>query len=793
MRWISTVVVATWMTACSQGNVSFTRLEPGPECPTGGVRLTTGSSSELVCNGTVGANGSNGTSGMDGRDGSGTSGATSLVRQVRLPVGDSRCPFGGVLVSVGLDSGADGGVAGDGMLQASEVTSEEVVCGGGDGQVGSLTPPPGLPGTGVIRARGGSGLERGGAGGAIDLEMATSGGGHLKVWRTGRADASFIAPPAPPFSPGPDSLSVTGNVVVALVPLPADGASLPASSPFVSADDDRLYLSRGPAAPPQRVNSLRVEAGARLTLPSTGVDGVTVDGRCSIDGTVTVSGNDDPLELKLSCSELFLNVGSVVDGVTPTTSVNVDLRATRVLVARGRIEASASSFRRSGDVSVRATQLWNQGAIRAMGANSTSGNAVSPGRVSLFASEVLFNSGSIDVSAGAFSPTNPGSVGARGGTITFVSAQGTVRNQGALAANGSSLAGTSCNSCTAGGGGELRFQADEIVNDAALSATGGAGAGGEGGQGGLVDIRTSRTAMGLSLSGSIDVSGGNGDRRGGGGGNVFLVRPKAIAGAFTGAEVVLLGYQQIDARGGDGRSGGTGGAVRLRIVGSEGDPRGGAVAATADFDVRGGDSMGSSNPESGGHGGRVTLQTEYAPIRTGAPWETATVTGAILASGGTGPIGGSGGDVTVEGFSGSSLAEVTATGGAGTMGRSGLGGFLSASASDGVVSSRAVVDVSSGAAAVLTDSSQGTGGEVLLRGKLVQVTGAISARGASLMAGPGLSGGGGLITLESTRGQTTVAVPAPGGLDVSPGAGPTRGGSGAVVIDQIDVTSAWSF
>ena len=59
---------------------------------------------------------------------SGVASPTELVTTTAVAVGDSTCPFGGIVIATGLDNGAGGGTAGDGTLQSGEVTSSNYVC-----------------------------------------------------------------------------------------------------------------------------------------------------------------------------------------------------------------------------------------------------------------------------------------------------------------------------------------------------------------------------------------------------------------------------------------------------------------------------------------------------------------------------------------------------------------------------------------------------------------------------------------------------------------------------------------
>ncbi len=109
--------------------VAVQNSAPASVCTTGGITVETGidtngngvldpsevQNTQYVCNG---ANGTNGTDGTNG-----TNGLTALVSITSEPSG-TNCSSGGQKISVGLDSN------GNGILDASEVTSTNYVCNG---------------------------------------------------------------------------------------------------------------------------------------------------------------------------------------------------------------------------------------------------------------------------------------------------------------------------------------------------------------------------------------------------------------------------------------------------------------------------------------------------------------------------------------------------------------------------------------------------------------------------------------------------------------------------------------
>lgn len=58
------------LAGCRNDEFTLERLEPGADCPNGGVRLTVpGKAPQVVCDGANGSNGMNGTTGSNGSNG----------------------------------------------------------------------------------------------------------------------------------------------------------------------------------------------------------------------------------------------------------------------------------------------------------------------------------------------------------------------------------------------------------------------------------------------------------------------------------------------------------------------------------------------------------------------------------------------------------------------------------------------------------------------------------------------------------------------------------------------------
>jgi hypothetical protein len=123
----------------------------GLHCASGGAYINAGldsnangvldaaeiTSTQYVCNGSLGATGATGATG--------SSGLTSLVR-ISAEAAGSHCTYGGSQISVGLDSNRNG------VLDTSEITSTDYVCQGAAGATGSTGA------TGTTGATGSTGL-----------------------------------------------------------------------------------------------------------------------------------------------------------------------------------------------------------------------------------------------------------------------------------------------------------------------------------------------------------------------------------------------------------------------------------------------------------------------------------------------------------------------------------------------------------------------------------------------------------------------------------------------------------
>lgn len=809
MKRLIVSLAALVLAGCNAGKVEVQRLAPGEECPEGGVKLfVAGQEPQLFCNGATGARGPAGEPGIPGVSGvDGGSGAVTLVAQTPIPDGDARCPRGGTEVTSGLDSGGDGGVADDGVLQDAEVTARSVICHGDDNaRVGSLVPPAGAAGTDTIKVNGGEGRSMfGGGGGTVDLSFISgTNGGHLKVWKTGRASATATVPTPPAADLGAVPLAVSSDTVITLAPEPS---MLAVGTPYASLGG--LFLAQGPTAPPKRVTGLSVAAGVTLTLPRTPFLAFRLPGSCRIDGTL--KGDDSQGALLLECGDLVLSSASqvVATGTATRPAYDVSLSASYgSLLALGTIDTSGfSGPTPTSGASITllsgGARVFVRGALRANGGAGATSSPTQGGAVTVVAFDGLSNEATIEARGGAVTAQTGSFIAGSGGQVSLrvLNAAGALRNRGAIDVSGGSVTG--CTGCGGGTGGTVQLITGHasLINDAALTARGGS-ADVSGGQGGTIELQVA-SATGevgvpgsLWVSGSLDATGGVGGVGGRGG----TVRMLIGEGAANGSELVLFGYAAIEANGAVGGARGGNGGVVTFFQAPQGNEAGataagGAVVNAVDVTAKGGEGDTSvSTQASGGFGGRIDFETQFALEPASAWWEVVRNTGALNVNGGLGASGGLAGRVILFGRVGvTSSGRLEARGGAAATGGGGQGGSVSLRSASGPVSSSSEVDVSAGVAGGGPSFTPGAGGNVVFEGAPVSNAGTLLAKGGAADLMTGLGGRGGMVLLSSiAAGPTGNTVAAPAGIVVSGGAGQTPGEKGGVVIDGFIVTDQWT-
>lgn len=767
-------------------------------------------------------NGMNGADGLDGSVGpAGADGTPSLIAQTPLATGDTRCPGGGVLVQSGLDNGGGGGVSRDGVLQTGEVTATAVVCNGDTGaRVGSMTPPPGAVGTDLVDVSGGnSDGGSAGYGGSVRLVIQQgTNGGHVKAFKTGKVDATFTTPATPSGDFGSNPFTaVTATVTVQS----SNVTALPAGTLFISGAS--FYVAPGDNTPAPEVTGLTVPAGVTLTLPDMNPGeglplNIAIKRSVRNLGTLVVPPGN--AAFSLWAGDFVGEVGSaiVAKGASSATGAGSNgstfsLKSTGFILNRGTVDLSGGNGTTGGSggrflATANGGPLYNVGVITGIGGSGTGlqGFGGTGGSVELHGLSI-FNSGAIDVSGGDSAKSSAGG----GGSIEMTPSNSfatSTRNTATLKASGGSV---SCPNCFGASGGNVRLVAynGSALTSGSIDVVGGAGD--VGGSGGSIEVSTTTSGnFGSSdgvpgsvwVSGSLKANGrssangaGSTNQGGGHGGTVLLSVANSYNTIGGGGEVVLFGCASINARGGNGGMGASGGQVTMEQSDNENNQVGGAVINTVDIVATGGNGDVAHPVDGsavGGTGGSVTLQTHRPTIKWQVSFELVVNTGSFDLWGGSGSKAGQGGQAYLVGRdAASSTGAIKAFAGrAATVGGA-SGGSVQILSAFGVTTVAGSIDVNGGST---SSHDGGNGGDVLLRGTVVHNSATVTANGGSSDAvseGSIFGGQGGGITLLSLAGVTDNTVAAPAGFSVVGGAGKTTGDWGFITIDGELVTSSW--
>lgn len=536
-------------------------------------------------------------------------------------------------------------------------------CGGGSGSgSGSGTPKMSVSG-------GDSSSGTGGNAGSIDI-LKFGGVGAVTINSTGTADASFTA------TTGTPDLGTVGGVITADVTVPLDPASNIASGEtYLLTGDTNLYVSDGNnnLADDAVVTGVQINAGVTITLPLNASAGTTAQIIFSDDvdnrGIVTTVDFDPATRghLEIEANGIFSAAGSSVDtsgtiagqaGGDITLYTNAATGA--VFYNLGGMNSSGAdnpggSGGNAGDISIGAFEaLENSGTFAASGGNGGAGTGGSAGFISVITGiDYLFNSGAITASAGTGTTTGGD---ASGGGIEIVAgtADGTseLRNSGNLTSNGGSGG-----SASGGTGGSIGLVAlgDSVTNSGNVLANGASTDATTGGSGGSIYIVSGSTAANqpagdVLVSGIISAEGGadSGANTAGSGGDILILSD--LSGSYaaldtsvtipsTAPVITLSGYNQIDANGGAGRTGGNGGLFYTEDWGEDWggasyvDDAGGSLTNQANINAKGGAvASGATAPADGGSGGAVFLYVDTETTVDGA--ETVTNSGNLDVSSG---------------------------------------------------------------------------------------------------------------------------------------------------------------
>ena len=803
MRVVLTACLA--LMACSGGSPGLSRMtevSSSTKCPQGGVTLAVGvdkngngvlddaevTQTTEICNGAVGATGAAGAAGAAGVAGTtgptgaaGSNGAPSLVSTTMLNAGDAHCANGGVKLSTGLDNGAGGGIAGNGVLEAGEVTATQYVCNGTAPLYSQSTDAPtGPAGTSVIDVSGvDSDGGSAGGGGRVNIAIQTATqGGHVLIFTTGAVDAGFAPSAAPTFRPGSTPLVVSSDLTIGSFATAAD--ALDAGATYFYSQTAEQYVALSDAGTTSAWTSVQVAAGKVLTLPAVGL-------RVPLDivnaGTIVLPAGSN---LGLSAERFYGAAGSLLatrgadstDGGAGAPGGTVRISAS-LLINHGAIDARGGA----GDQGGAGGALYlgaNDGVLENTGALTTTGGAGlvqggNGGQINLNGSLGARNAGALDASGGA-GPQRGGAAAPVG-----LSAAGLVLNSGALTARGGAC---STSGCVPGRGSNANVEAwgADVRTSGSIDTSGGAAVDSPAGVPGAINL-SAGDAEGWNVNsipaGSVYVSGSLVAR-----GSAFKSNAVNIWESTNyprGQQIVLYGYQALLANGGAAPHGQAGWAGSLTVSNGSNlafsgfGNTSGSIVNQARLVAHGGDGV------HGGAGGGVNLSTQSTDP-TLSHLQVVRNSGSVDLSAGasstTGACQSPGlGRLYFEGTEGvANTGEVTINGGACSAGtgQSGSGGAVNFWAEFGDATNSAAVHVNGGS----SHDQGGLGGSIFLRGVTAQSTAALEARGGNATAA---GGQGGTVTLYSTGGASTSS----GTVSVAGGTGTPAGLAGAFVKDGL--------
>ena len=815
------IVPITADTTCTEGGYS---INAGTDLNADGTldadEIT---STSTVCNGETGTTGTDGTTGSDGLDG-----AEALIEYTPIPVGDDDCQYGGTRVSVGVDNGDGDGVALDGILQAGEVDDATLLCEDGlEIQAKPVTPPEGPAGAFTINIEGGDGtVNAGGNGGEMYVEFSSGSlGGHIKIFNTGVADASFEMPATVSTYLGTEPLVIDSNTTIKAYDAGIH-TGIQDGEVHLHQDDSAIYIYNETDDVDVAVTGLEVKAGVTLTFEpnwntAQGVH-VYLENDLHNAGTLTTvfdSGTLNRCDMNLYADTYYGAPGSLID----MSGGDADTGSNGGSAGQFGIEAkdNNNSLVENGGLIVSYSTVDTTGG---------DGNVGGAGGESSFSGYMaVYNAGDMDASGGYGSVARGGQAGniklstevgechnsaqlksdggdgaRQGGGGSEVSLKayysGDIYNTGELSANGGNADVDCATSCSGGNGGDikLRIVGAGFRNNAPISARGGYGAAGQGGAGGDFKTENSEPYNGwygnyqplkdIVISGNIDLRGGTGSSGGKSGAiNISMNN----VGVTLQQEIIFLGYTDIHANGGDGETnGGNAGGIYIYHDQSYPDfggngPSGGNINY-ANLHASGG----NGNTGTGGDGGYLDLETGnyYGAFTDGM---VALNYGEMTLNGGNGGTdAGEGGWVYMWGYNrAENHGAIQANGGTYTRDNNGeptSGGSIEIISNLGPAINTADIDVS-GIVATGTNSDGGDAGTFEMVGSVAINEGIINTSGGNSAGTGGTGGDGEYIFIYGLEEGTTNT----GSFILDGGTGDTVGAHGEVIIDGQNFTDTW--
>jgi len=628
----------------------------------------------------------------------------------------------------------------------------------------------------------------------------------------------------------------------------ADNA--PSGLAYFRSGDSNIYLAGGDGAEGQDLlaTGLSIAAGATLSITDNSgcnanmqVSGDIVNNGtikpvnqdCTLDieansgsysgsGTITTAGTSSDIDG--GRIDLYANVGILNDGVFTSsgyTSSDGDggdgseiyLRANGYIVNNGELLAEGGDGLNDGgnastiDTAQIPTYSENNGTISVDGGDSTGtgvdqGSGGNAGTIDFLGDVATFvKSGSVNTANGG-----NGTFGGNGGNIDFE----TNYDDGPLIIAADITANGGEGSTSYGGsGGSIQIMSDggELLSSSNLSAKGGdsLSTDNNGGSGGYIEFNNYYDdndigAGDITVSGNLDVSGGNanatGDGYGGSGGDVQFYNNADNDNSVTDQTISLLGYSSIETNGGDGAEGGDAynsccsGNVYIYASSNQDNNNyyhAGSIVNDVPVSAKGGDTVTTGTSYgTGGDGGEVYIDTDTF---TGTGSEvTVTNTASIDVSGGMGYDGtnqgvggGWGGNVYLYALHDlSNSGSINANAGEGGTDGAG-GGYIYMESYELKASNTASLSANG------SDSTAdgGQGGDVEIYGVEISNTGALSVNGGDASDATSSFGGDGgyigLFTDSQVFGLTNS-----GSFSFSAGTGETDGTEGCAQTNFVD-------
>lgn len=611
-----------------------------------------------------------------------------------------------------------------------------------------------------------------------------------------------------------------------------------------------LYIADGDIITPDTYyTGLSVAVDTTLTVADNdGCDAnLRFDNDIDNNGTITAETND--CEMNLYSNDAFYNKGTITSAGSEATpnGGNLYVRGNQGLTNIGIIDASGytsadGNGADGGEIYLSAYNfIVNSGELLATGGDGLN-NAGNGGEVSTSSPTYAENSGVINANGGSSTgiDADQGSGGSGGNAYFDADIVLNIKSSSTITANGG-------NGTSGGSGGDIYFYTSDddgpLVSAANLNANGGTGSTSNGGYGGSVGMGTdggdllnsgSHSSTGgdslsdsssggsggsiyfdtdyddsdlgtgnISVSGSLDVSGGNanatGSGSGGTGGYIDFYNDIDDENTITDQKISLIGYSKLESNGGNGAEGGhayDGGeccsSAGVYIYADSNYYDDGTIAASSitnnvPIESKGGDTVTTGTSYgSGGDGGEIDISTDYFS-GTGSQDINVTNTASIDVSGGKGYDGtnegvggGYGGSVYLFGTaSTANSGAITANGGA--------GGSIGAGA--GEIDIQSDLQTASNTASLIAKGADGTtdggnGGDIELYSEEVTNSGSLNVDAGNATDATASSGGNGgyigLFTNSEVFGLTSN-----GSFSYKAGTGETDGTEGCAQANFI--------